>query len=97
MSDLQLHGLLPARLLCPWAFSRQEYWSGLPFPSPGDLPNPWIKPVTPASSALAGGCFNTDPPRKPKIWYTLPDINCYKLFALLETVVRSKTAGRTIM
>ena len=29
-----------ARLLCPWRFSRQEYWSGLPCPLPGDLPNP---------------------------------------------------------
>ena len=29
-------------------FSRQEYWSGLPFPSPGDLPNPGIEPVSPA-------------------------------------------------
>ena len=28
-------------------FSRQEYWSGVPFPSPGNLPNPWIKPVSP--------------------------------------------------
>ena len=35
-------------------FSRQEYWSGLPFPSSGDLPDPWIKP---RSSALAGGFF----------------------------------------
>jgi len=33
-------------------FSRQEYWSGLPFPSPGDLPNPGIKQVSPASPAL---------------------------------------------
>ena len=31
------------RLLCPWVFSRQEYWSGLPFPSTGDLPNPGIE------------------------------------------------------
>ena len=30
------HVLQPARFLCPWGFSRQEYWSGLPFPSPGD-------------------------------------------------------------
>ena len=30
------------------AFSRQEYWSGLPFPSPGDLPDPGIKPASPA-------------------------------------------------
>ena len=32
-------------------FSRQEYWSGLPFPSPGDLPNPGIKPRSPALQA----------------------------------------------
>ena len=38
---------------------RQEYWSGLPFPSPGDLPKPGIKP------ALAGGFFTTEPPGKP--------------------------------
>ena len=40
----ELRGLQPARLLCPWGFSRQEYWSGLPFPSPGDLPDPEIEP-----------------------------------------------------
>ena len=34
-------------------FSRQEYWSGLPFPSPGDLPNPGIEPGTPALQANA--------------------------------------------
>ena len=34
-------------------FSRQEYWSGLPFPSPGDLPNPGIKPRSPALRADA--------------------------------------------
>ena len=38
----QPHGLQPAGLLCPWGFSRQEYWSGLPCPPPGDLPNPGI-------------------------------------------------------
>ena len=37
-------------------FSRQEYWSGLPFPSPGDLPDPGIEPEV---SALAGGFFTT--------------------------------------
>ena len=46
--SLQSYGLWPARLLCPWGFSRQEYWSGLPFPSPGDLSNPGVKPVSPA-------------------------------------------------
>ena len=40
-------------------FSRQNYWSGLPSPSPGDLPNPGIKPVSPAPPAFAGGFFTT--------------------------------------
>ena len=35
----------------------QEYWSGLPFPTPGNLPNPGIKPKSPGSLALAGGFF----------------------------------------
>ena len=35
-------------------FSKQEYWNGLPFPSTGDLPDPAIKPVSPASSAWRG-------------------------------------------
>ena len=42
-------------------FSRQEYWSRLPFPPPGDLPDPGIEPVSPA---LAGGFFTTEPPGK---------------------------------
>ena len=42
-------------------FSKQEYWSGLPFPSPGDLPNPEIEPVSPA---LAGKFFTTAPAGK---------------------------------
>ena len=36
------------RLLCPWGVSRQEYWSGRPIPSLGDLPDPGIEPVAPA-------------------------------------------------
>jgi len=40
-------------------FSRQEYWSGLPFSSPGDLPDPGIKPASPGSPALAEGFFTT--------------------------------------
>ena len=49
----------------PMGFSRQEYWSGLPFPAPGDLPNPGIEPTTSVSTALAGGFFTTEPPGKP--------------------------------
>ncbi|CAN0491905.1 unnamed protein product [Rangifer tarandus platyrhynchus] len=40
-------------------FSRQEYWSGLPCPPPGDLPNPGIEPASLMSPALAGGFFTT--------------------------------------
>ena len=43
-------------------FSRQAYWSGLPFPSPGDLPDPGIELVSPA---LAGRFFTMAPPGKP--------------------------------
>ena len=38
-------------------FSRQEYWSGLPFPPPGDLPNSGMEPMSPASLALTVGFF----------------------------------------
>ena len=43
-------------------FPRQEYWSGLPFTTPGDLPNPGIKPTSPA---FAGRFFTTEPLGKP--------------------------------
>ena len=43
-------------------FSRQEYWSGLPFPSPGDLPNPRIEPRSPA---LWADSLPSEPPGKP--------------------------------
>ena len=43
-------------------FPRQEYWSGLPFSTPGDLPDPGIKPVSPVSFAPAGKFFITGPP-----------------------------------
>ena len=67
MSDyLWPHGLCPVRLLCPWDFLRQEYWSGLPFPTPGDLPDPEIESASLASPALAGGFFTTAPPGKPR-------------------------------
>ena len=46
-NSLQPHGLQAARLLCPWGFSRQEYWSGLPCLPPGDHPNPGIEPGLP--------------------------------------------------
>ena len=48
-------------------FSRQEYWSELPFPSSGDLPNPGIEPMTPEFPALADGFFAIVPPGKPNV------------------------------
>ena len=50
-------------------YFRQEYWSELPFPSPGDLPEPGIEPTSPA---LAGGFFNiTELPEKPHLLYII--------------------------
>ena len=62
-------GPQPSRFLCPWAFSRQEYWSGLSFPFPGALPDPGIEPVSPA---LAGGCFTPGPLGKSLVYISLP-------------------------
>ena len=49
--SLQHRGLKPAKPLCPWGFSRQEYWSGLPCPPPGDLPKPGFELRSPALQA----------------------------------------------
>ena len=59
LSDsLQPHGLQPARLICPWGVSRQEYWSGLLCPPLG---------IFPTQGSNAGGIFlSTEPPGKPK-------------------------------
>ena len=58
-NSVRPYGLQLARLLCPWGFSRQEYWSGLPFPPPGNLPDPGIEPTSLMPPALAGGFFTT--------------------------------------
>ena len=71
-----VHGCCHVRLfVIPWTevrqaplsmgFSRQEYWSRLSFPSPRDLPNPEMEPISHASPALAGGFFTTAPPENP--------------------------------
>ena len=63
MSDsLGPHGLWSTKLLCPWGFSRQQYWSGLPCPSPGDLPNPGIECRSPTTQA---DCLLSESPGKP--------------------------------
>ena len=62
-NSLQPNGLQPTRLLCPCGFSSQGYWSWFPCPPPGNLPNPGIKPRSPA---LQADSLPTEPPGKPK-------------------------------
>ena len=59
--SLRPYGLQPARVLCPWGFSKQEYWSGLPCPPPGNLTDPGIKPRSPI---LQADSLLTEPPGK---------------------------------
>ena len=77
---LQLHGLYPTRFLCPWGFSRQDYWSGLPCPPPWDLPNPGIKP---RSLALQVDSLPSDPPDQIRLDQLLSHV---RLFATPWTV-----------
>ena len=62
-SSVWPHRRQPTRLLCPWRFSRQEYWTGLPWSPPGDLANPWIEPRSPA---LRADSLPAEPWEKPK-------------------------------
>ena len=62
-------GLQPTRFLCPWGFSRQEYWSGLPILSPGKLPDPGIEPGFPE---LQVDSLPADLSRKPMVTLTNP-------------------------
>ena len=50
---------------CNLGFPRQECWSGLPFPTPGDLPHPGVEPTSLASPTWVGSLFTTVPPGKP--------------------------------
>ena len=81
------------QVLLPMGFPRQEYWSGMPFPSPGHLPNSGIKL---ASLALAGGFLTTEPRGKPvneksflpSSW-TAPTLICKTSF-----LIESKELGK---
>ena len=74
-------------------FPRQEYSSGVPFPSPGELPDPGIKPLAPA---LAGGLFTTEPPGKSYYIYICVYIykhikTLYVLYMCVYTYKHMKT------
>ena len=53
-------------------FSRQEYWSGLPFPPPGDLPEPGIEPTSPVSPVLGDRFLTTGPQQKSSLSISVP-------------------------
>ena len=70
MSDsFVIPGVVSHQAPLSMGFSRQEYWSGFSLPSPGDLSDPGIKPVSPA---LTGGSFTTEPRGKPPEWDDVP-------------------------
>ena len=65
------------RLFCPWDLQFQEYWNGLPFPPPGDLPHPGIKIVSPP---LAGGFLITEPQQgSPGIQFLMLLLSAYQI------------------
>ena len=70
-------------------FSRQEYWSGLPFPSPGDPHNPWIEPKSPA---LQADSFLSEPPEKP-ICYTCTPLYYIRLQSYWESLAGFEEAN----
>ena len=94
---LQPCGLQPARLLCPWDFSGKS--AGMPFPTPGDLPDPGIKLASLGSPALVGRFFTTGPPGKT--WTTIqPQKRVYHQLttASAESVlpfIRDSATGKT--
>ena len=71
-------------------FFRQEYWSELPCPPPGDLPAPGIEPKSPMSPAMAGGFFTTR-----AIWEA-PDFNCGFRTSCVLTPGRAGPTGSSL-
>ena len=63
-------GRQPTRFLRPWGFSRQEYWSELPCPPPGDLYDPGTEHVSPVAPALQVDSLPTEPPGTPHFIYS---------------------------
>ena len=74
-------------------FPRQEYWRGLLFPPPGDLPDPVIEPTSPA---LTGRFFTTEPPGKPYVAVGVQALNCVRLFVSPWTTTCQTSLSFTI-
>ena len=62
VSDFAIPWTTTCQALLSMEFSRQEYWSGFPFPPPGELLDPGLKSTAPESPALVGGFFTAVPP-----------------------------------
>jgi len=97
----------PTLLWPPWTiacqaplsigFPRQEYWSGLPLPSPGDFPNPETEPTSPA---LAGRFFTTEPVgqiRLTKILLNYQELEEYKRYCCFHLLLLSKILKYTFL
>ena len=76
----------PTRLLCPWDSPGQEYWNGLPFLSPGDLPNPGIKPGSPA---LLVDSSQSEPPGNPNLYMEIKLIGITLCYFIRISLFRS--------
>ena len=70
-------------------FSTQEYWSGLPCPPPGDLPDPGLKPASLMSPGLAGGFFTTG----TTCWASLPNLESPNLFVKITGAFDNRYKG----
>ena len=68
-NSVRPYGLWPARLPLSMEFPRQEYWSELPFPSPGDLPNPGIELASPALHIDSLSLSHQESPRRQLLLY----------------------------
>ena len=68
-------------------FSRKEYWSGLPFPTPGELSDPGIEPVNPMSPALHGDSLLTEQSRKLKITMIYSNLVNYTSISRIKTFI----------
>ena len=98
LSHVQLFGIpriVANKTPLSMEFAKQEYWSGLPFPTPEDLPNPGIEPVSLEPPALAGGFFTIVPSGKPLRWYIL--INKCEVDKAFRQKKKSSPVGKPIL
>ena len=78
-SCVQLFAIIARQAPLPLGFSRQEYWSELPCPPPGDLPDPGIETASSAPPALSGRFFTAEPSGKPQGVLGHPKTKIFKI------------------